>query len=47
MLTFTTDYLVTMRQKMDKSNHEMVNMLTQQIGAVFNSLIQNTIENYH
>jgi len=31
---------------MDESNHEMVNMLTQQIGTVFNSLIQNTNQSY-
>jgi len=27
---------------MDESNHEMVNLLTQQIGPMFNRLIQNT-----
>lgn len=31
---------------MDESNHEMVNMLTQQIGTVFNPLIQNTNWSY-
>ncbi|WJX34091.1 hypothetical protein P8452_22239 [Trifolium repens] len=31
---------------MDESNHDMVNMLTQQIGTVFNPLIQNTNQSY-
>jgi hypothetical protein len=31
---------------MDESNHEMVNMLTTQIGTVFNPLIQNTNDSY-
>ncbi|XP_045788321.1 uncharacterized protein LOC123883528 [Trifolium pratense] len=31
---------------MDESNHEMVNLLTQQMGTVFNPLIQNTNESY-
>lgn len=46
MPTFTTDYVATMRQKMDESNHEIVNMLTQQIGTMLNPLIQNTIQSY-
>ncbi|WJX27583.1 hypothetical protein P8452_16390 [Trifolium repens] len=31
---------------MDESNHDMVNLLTQQIGTVFNPLIQNTNDSY-
>lgn len=31
---------------MDESNHEMVNMLTQHIGTVFNPLIHNTTQSY-
>eukprot|EP00256_Glycine_max_P062132 XP_014631525.1 uncharacterized protein LOC106798860 [Glycine max] len=31
---------------MDESNHDMVNMLTQQIGTVINPLIQNTNDSY-
>lgn len=31
---------------MDERNHEMVNMLTQQISAVFNPLIHNTTQSY-
>ena len=35
-----------LRQQMDESNHEMVNLLTQQIGTVFNSLIRDTNQSY-
>jgi hypothetical protein len=31
---------------MEESNHDMVNMLTQQIGRVFNPLIQDTDSSY-
>jgi len=31
---------------MDESNHEMVNMLTRQIGTMFNPLIQSTNQSY-
>jgi len=31
---------------MDESNHEMVNFLINQIGTVFNPLIQNTDQGY-
>jgi len=34
------------RQQMDERNHEMVNLLTQQIGTVFNPLIQTTNQGY-
>jgi hypothetical protein len=37
---------MAMRQQMDDSNHDMVNMLTQQIGTMFNPLIQNTNQSY-
>lgn len=47
MPTLTTDSLTTMRKQMDGSNHEMMNMLTQQIGMVYNPLIQTTIQCYH
>ncbi|PNX54523.1 hypothetical protein L195_g048143, partial [Trifolium pratense] len=36
----------SLRQQMDESNHEMVNLLTQQIGTVFNPLIHNTNDSY-
>jgi len=31
---------------MDKSNHEMVNLLIQQIGTMFNPLIRDTNRSY-
>jgi len=31
---------------MDESNHEMLNLLTQQIGTVFNPLIRDTNRSY-
>lgn len=31
---------------MDESNYDMVNMLTQQTGTMFNPLIQNTNHSY-
>jgi len=34
------------RQQMDESNHELVNLLTQQIGMVLNPLIQTTTQGY-
>lgn len=37
---------MSIRQQMDKSNQEMVNMLTQQIVTMFNPLIQNTNQSY-
>jgi hypothetical protein len=35
----TTESMMLFRKQMDESNHEMVNLLTQQIGMVFNPLI--------
>jgi len=35
-----------LRQQMDKSNHEMVNLLIQQIGTMFNPLIRDTNRSY-
>lgn len=35
-----------MRQQVSESNYKMVNILTQQISAVFNPLIQNTTQSY-
>jgi hypothetical protein len=37
---------MSLRQQIDESNHEMVNLLTHQIGTVFNPLIQNTNDSY-
>ncbi|KAK2382413.1 hypothetical protein QL285_069949 [Trifolium repens] len=46
MPTLTNTALMAMRQQMDDSNHDMDNMLIQQIGTVFNPLIQNTKQSY-
>jgi hypothetical protein len=45
-LALTTESIMLFRQQMDECNHEMVNLLTQQIGMVFNPLIQNTNQSY-
>jgi len=42
----TTKSMMMFSQQMDERNHEMVNLLTQQIGTVFNYLIQNTNQGY-
>jgi len=42
----TTDSMNLLRQQMDESNHEMVNLLTQQIGTMFNPLIRDTNQSY-
>jgi hypothetical protein len=42
----TTDSMYLLRQQMDESNHKMVNLLTQQIGIVFNRLIRYTNRSY-
>lgn len=42
----TTNFVMVMRQQVDTSNHDMVNTLTQQMGAIFNPLIQNTNQSY-
>ncbi|KAK2422544.1 hypothetical protein QL285_033071 [Trifolium repens] len=44
--SLTNNALNALRQQMDESNDDMVNMLTQQIGTVFNPLIQNTNQSY-
>jgi len=44
--TLTNASLVALRQQMEDSNHEMVNMLTQKIGTVFNPLIRDTHNSY-
>jgi hypothetical protein len=36
MSTLTNASLISMRQQMDESNHDLVNMLTKQIGTIFN-----------
>jgi len=42
----TTDSMNLLRQQMDESNHDMVNLLAQQIGTVFNPLIRDTNRSY-
>jgi hypothetical protein len=42
----TTDSMNVLRQQMDESNHEMVNLLIQQIGTVFNPLIREKNRSY-
>jgi len=42
----TTKSMMLYRQQMDESNHEVVNLLTQQIGTMFNPLIQTTDQGY-
>jgi hypothetical protein len=42
----TNASVMSLRQQMDESNHEMVNLLTQQMSTVFNPLIQNTNDSY-
>jgi len=37
---------MALRQQMEDTNHEMVNMLIQQIGTVFNPPIQQTHNSY-
>jgi hypothetical protein len=44
--TITTDSLLSIRQQMDDSNHEMVNQLTSQLGTVINPLIRDTNRSY-
>jgi hypothetical protein len=44
--TLTTESMMLFGQQMDESNHEVVNLLTQQIGTVFNHLIQTMNQGY-
>lgn len=46
MSPLTTNSLLAVRQQIDKSNYDMLNILTQQIGSVFNPLIPNTNDRY-
>jgi len=42
----TTNSMNLLRQQTYESNHKMVNLLTQQIGTVFNPLIRDTNRSY-
>jgi len=44
--SLTNASLAALGQQMEDYNHEMVNMLTQQIGTVFNPLITDTHNSY-
>ncbi|KAK2444904.1 hypothetical protein QL285_015894 [Trifolium repens] len=44
--TLTNTSVLSLRQQMDESNHDMVNTLTQQLGTVINPLIHNTNDSY-
>jgi len=44
--TLTNNSLAALRQQMEESNHEMVNMVTQQIGTIINPLIRDTNSSY-
>lgn len=44
--SLTNASLMALRHQIEDCNHEMVNMLTQQIGTVFNPLIQETDNSY-
>jgi hypothetical protein len=44
--TITIESMMLIGQKMEESNHDMVNLLTQQICTMFNPLIQNMNQGY-
>jgi len=44
--SLTNNSLATLRQQMEERKHEMVNMVTQQIGKVINPLIRETNTSY-
>ncbi|KAK2444838.1 hypothetical protein QL285_015833 [Trifolium repens] len=45
-LNLTNNSMAVLRQQMDESNHDMVNALTQQIGTIFNHMLQTANDNY-
>ncbi|KEH19579.1 hypothetical protein MTR_8g464250 [Medicago truncatula] len=45
-LSLTNASFSTLRQKMEETNHEMVNLVTQQVGTVINPLIRDTNNSY-
>src|SRR3954467_11426722 len=44
--SLSTTSMLSIRQQMDESNHEMGNALTQQMGTVFTPMINNTNQSY-
>jgi hypothetical protein len=45
-LNLINNSMTALRQQMDESNHDMVNALTQQIGTIFNPMLQTTNDSY-
>jgi hypothetical protein len=43
-MPLSNNSIVALRQQMDDSNHELVNMLTNQMGTIFNPVIQESAE---
>ncbi|XP_050896382.1 uncharacterized protein LOC127103145 [Lathyrus oleraceus] len=43
-MSLSNTSIAVLRQQMDDSNHELVNMLTNQMGTVFNLVIQESVE---
>ncbi|XP_058749336.1 uncharacterized protein LOC131622295 [Vicia villosa] len=44
--SLNTTSMLSIRQQIDESNHDMVNALTQQIGTIFTPMINNTNHSY-
>ncbi|XP_058788296.1 uncharacterized protein LOC131662505 [Vicia villosa] len=44
VVPLSNTYVVVLRQQMDDNNHELVNMLTNQMGTVFNPIVQELTE---
>jgi len=44
--SLSNTYLNALRQQMEETNHEMVNMVAERIGVVINPLIQDSNKSY-
>lgn len=44
--TFTSSSVTVMSQQMNESNHEMIHMMTQQMGTILRPLIQDSNQSY-
>ena len=44
VLPLTNTSVAVLREQMDDRNHELVNMLTNQMGNVFNPIVQESAE---
>ena len=40
----TTNFVAVLRQQMDDSNHRMIGVLAQKMGAIFNALVQSATQ---